>query len=1105
MSAQLFSVSFRWFVFLCVFLTISACGDSSSGKKASDTGPKTIGYSSTAVQTTSIESSEQCPDGGIQVHAGIDINQNGVLDEDEINNTQTLCNLSTDLVKAKVEKLQTDSACVNGGHRLTIGYDVNKNDQVDVEEINQSLLFCNQPPITQLGIAVFSQGAEPEGENCKFGGSRVSVGIDTDLDVVLDNDEITSSQFQCINNQAISLLPYDEYDYCDVVYCNGFEGVDDYEYAILQGVAGERIIGRIFDDNVGEVSITASSDAPEWLKVSLIEGEDAYYNYEEYEYSEIKFYNIIIDQSQIPAEATGKSYAITLTISDETVSYNLQKNFRVIEPITVTFDQEELILAEPEDGTKLTTFVKVNFSKPLPSASIAQDNYYDSSTLYIKKYIIDENGDENYFYSNDDFKVSWVSADFFEGQTQAILMVEVFDDSLPEATEEYRVTVGFPTRSSEDLFFTDSSLDVTIQGDNDVPITASITFDAETIVEGNDGDVLNRMPYTIQFEPAIPESGSISLIVKAKDDSSVTEDVGLSCSSNSYNSISFYCSSSIQIYLSEGATEYKGEVLIKQDLNKEEIEFFEVSLGSNTNFVVNGLEGQFSITDDDVSPVIGFSESVIEAYYRTNLVKASVLLANPTSEDVTFFLTTGDSDSAIEGVHYDFAVSQPITMKPGKIAFDIPIIIYGTEFESSEIEANISINVEAGAVLSESSQTLKVILDHVASYNLSINQFILPIPSGVSPYNTFYSRSIHMDNNKNIYVVGEIEDGHALVGNISAGEDDIFVSKFDSAGLHIWSKQFGTSTDDYLSKRYFNTDTGEVVIKSSDVIYRVASSGALTQLSLPDVYTNLNSVKFKTDSSSNLYLLSHKYSNNDDLDSDGVSSELLLFKYNTNNELVWTVDDFSDIEANHASFYLNNLDIELTTSGRPFVFGRISSSMVLGKASLGGYDYAGFSFSKETGQVLSYERFGGSGYNNSYLKTVPYKSDQVIAYYNLSLLDQVNGQTATEYNRAVQVVFNADGAKASEEIINHPYSTYGISNVFKSSDDLYFLQENNSNRDLTLLDEALGKQESVYLSSNYYSDDGYNIQQSPILADDGGYYLIGDERIQKMTSHLSIR
>jgi len=52
---------------------------------------------------------------------------------------------------------------------------------------------------------------------------------------------------------------------------------------------------------------------------------------------------------------------------------------------------------------------------------------------------------------------------------------------------------------------------------------------------------------------------------------------------------------------------------------------------------------------------------------------------------------------------------------------------------------------------------------------------------------------------------------------------------------------------------------------------------------------------------------------------------------------------------------------------------------------------------------------------------------------------------------------------------------------------------------------VLTKQESAEVISNYYGDANYNIQQSPILEDDGGYYLIGDDRIRKITSHLRIR
>jgi len=55
-------------------------------------------------------------------------------------------------------------------------------------------------------------------------------------------------------------------------------------------------------------------------------------------------------------------------------------------------------------------------------------------------------------------------------------------------------------------------------------------------------------------------------------------------------------------------------------------------------------------------------------------------------------------------------------------------------------------------------------------------------------------QGITIDSSGNIYVTGET-DG-SLDGNISSGGTDMFLSKYDSSGIKLWTKQLGTGTTD---------------------------------------------------------------------------------------------------------------------------------------------------------------------------------------------------------------------------------------------------------------------------------------------------------------------
>ena len=58
-----------------------------------------------------------------------------------------------------------------------------------------------------------------------------------------------------------------------------------------------------------------------------------------------------------------------------------------------------------------------------------------------------------------------------------------------------------------------------------------------------------------------------------------------------------------------------------------------------------------------------------------------------------------------------------------------------------------------------------------------------------------YGKSVVVDNSGNIFVTGYAYG--ALDGNTFAGKNDIFLTKWTSDGTKAWTKQWGTSLDDY--------------------------------------------------------------------------------------------------------------------------------------------------------------------------------------------------------------------------------------------------------------------------------------------------------------------
>jgi hypothetical protein len=87
--------------------------------------------------------------------------------------------------------------CQHGGLSVSSGLDVDADGILEPEEVQHTDYVCSSAPGVDGLSALVAQTAEPPGENCAAGGTRVDAGLDTDSDGVLDASEITSTSYVC--------------------------------------------------------------------------------------------------------------------------------------------------------------------------------------------------------------------------------------------------------------------------------------------------------------------------------------------------------------------------------------------------------------------------------------------------------------------------------------------------------------------------------------------------------------------------------------------------------------------------------------------------------------------------------------------------------------------------------------------------------------------------------------------------------------------------------------------------------------------------------------------------------------------------------------------
>jgi hypothetical protein len=153
----------------------------------------------------------------------------------------------------RVDKEPPGENCAQGGAAIRSGPDANGNGVLDEDEIEATDYVCDEALVTRMA-------AEPAGENCAGGGIVVQLGRDTDSDESLDDDEVEWTEYECsdvISHDVSVSTPDDLALLRDIRVIGGALLVQDTALASVDLPALEHVGGRLqISGNANLVSVS---------------------------------------------------------------------------------------------------------------------------------------------------------------------------------------------------------------------------------------------------------------------------------------------------------------------------------------------------------------------------------------------------------------------------------------------------------------------------------------------------------------------------------------------------------------------------------------------------------------------------------------------------------------------------------------------------------------------------------------------------------------------------------------------------------------------------------------------------------------------------------
>lgn len=157
---------------------------------------------SAMVRLVDVEPGAECAEGGVRVESGVDRDQDGVLEDDEVSGTKSLVCDPADgagapALLARVSEEPAGALCAEGGVRVESGVDTDGDGALDVDEVEHVEVLCSGAAGSDAGDGLVSLDDEPPGAACPDGGVRIDLGLDADGDGTLDPEEIAATEYAC--------------------------------------------------------------------------------------------------------------------------------------------------------------------------------------------------------------------------------------------------------------------------------------------------------------------------------------------------------------------------------------------------------------------------------------------------------------------------------------------------------------------------------------------------------------------------------------------------------------------------------------------------------------------------------------------------------------------------------------------------------------------------------------------------------------------------------------------------------------------------------------------------------------------------------------------
>lgn len=339
---------------------------------------------------------EDCQFGGKTVHIGQDLNNNNTLDDSEITQSESICNVSAPTYTALVNNVEEPAGanCANGGVKIESGLDINANGFLDESEIQDTEYVCNgqdgdDSDLTDLLIEVIP---EPWGENCFHGGEKIQIGLDANQSGILDAGEIISASYSCIENDAPDIGWNPEFY--------------DNEDGIYLAIAGESYSVVFESYDALDDTFISITNKPAWMTITPI--------------SDSK-----VEVSGIVPSGDDVNYSIEISATDTDEEESRVFEFKAVSGAKIYATPSVTSIVEGDSGTQIVTFT-VTLSQILDYPISLQYDFISSTSMYSLDWLGNLGG----------------SLEFAAGETTQEVEVSIVADTRVEIYEFIRLNLS---------------------------------------------------------------------------------------------------------------------------------------------------------------------------------------------------------------------------------------------------------------------------------------------------------------------------------------------------------------------------------------------------------------------------------------------------------------------------------------------------------------------------------------------------------------------------------------------------------------------------------------------------------------------------------------